>query len=155
VNAARTLTRAAIAVLLLAVIAVAGVLITMQVKERREENAAHRKLSALVVQVNKRIADGYRADGELPTVPRDIGTPAVVSQSSRHATVYAHLRVGYNNTVFMPSTGSVDECHLFTLDRAGDEVRVKDKKVSCQTGLRPPVSGAPHLTAAFMAGIPY
>ncbi|MEV0639412.1 hypothetical protein AB0I77_31655 [Streptomyces sp. NPDC050619] len=152
-NFARTLSRGVIAVILLAVLAVTGVLVAMQVRQHREEEAAREKLAALVVEVRKRVADGYRSDGGLPTVPRDVGTPAVVSQDSRHAVVYAHLDVDYDNTVLMPSTDTVDECHLFTLDRTGDTVRVKDRKVSCETGSSPRISRAPHLTFAFMAGL--
>ncbi|CAL2064054.1 protein of unknown function [Streptomyces murinus] len=151
----RTLARAVIAVLLLAAVCVIGVLIFWQVKERREEDAARKKLNVLVTQESRRIAAGYREDGKLPTTPDNIGTPAVVSQNGRKATVFAHLSVNYENAVFMASTESYDECHLFTLDRIGDQVQAKDKKVSCTMMLRAPVNGAPHLTAGFMSGIRY
>jgi len=151
-NVLRTLSTGVIALILLAVVAVAGVLIAMQVRQHHEEEAARKKLDALVVNVRERITDGYRSDGRLPTVPRDVGTPAVVSQDSSHAVVYAHLDVEYTSTVFMPSTDTVDACHLFTLNRTGGTVRVKDEKVSCATGGTPRISRAPHLTFAFMAG---
>jgi nitrate reductase gamma subunit len=151
----RTLSTGVITLVLLAVVAVTGVLIAMQVKQHHEEEAARKKLHARVVKVRERIADGYRSDGRLPTVPRDVGTPAVVSQNSSHAVVYAHIDLEYTNTVFMSFTDTVDECHLFILNRTGDTVRVKDDKVSCTTGSSPHISQAPHLTFAFMAGIAY
>ncbi|MGW1746943.1 hypothetical protein ACWCRD_15300 [Streptomyces sp. NPDC002092] len=152
---ARKLSRTLIALLILTALAMGGVIFAMQIKAHREEDAARNKLAALVTQVEKRITDGYRADGRLPTVPRDIGTPTVISQNTSHAAVYAHLSVDYNSTVLMPSEDTVATCQLFTLERIGGKVQVSKKKVSCETGTRPPVSEAPHLTAAFMSGIRY
>ncbi|MFI2644486.1 hypothetical protein [Streptomyces sp. NPDC018610] len=154
-KAARKLTGAIIAVLIIAVVVVIGVVIAIKVQQHREEAPARRKLEADVVAMKKRLADTFRDGGRLPTDPQQLSTPSVVSQNSGHAVVFARLGVEYRNTVFMPSTDSVDECHLFTLDRADGEVRVRDAKVSCTMASRPSVESAPHLTAASLAGIDY
>jgi len=151
----RALGRTVIALLVLVVLAAAGVLVDMRVTLHREEAAADRKLAVLVVRVRQRLVDGYRDDGELPTVARDISTPAVLSQNTGEAVVYASLHVDYDNTVFLSSGDSVDACHLFTLRRADGEVHVQDRKVSCTRSLSPQVSRAPHLTFAFMEGVAY
>lgn len=151
----RALGRTVVALQVLCVLAVAGVLVDMRVTRHREEKAAEGRLAALVTRVRDRLTDGYRADGELPTVAQEISTPAVLSQSTAQAVVYARLHVDYTSTVLFSTTDSVDACHLFTLRRADGAVRVRDQKVSCTRSLTPQVEQAPRLTFAFMKGIPY